>query len=81
MMDIDLQVLHVEDNNLKVTYTMREICGPYDEAKYEKYEEYYATGFTIEELIASCAVEGGIEFYKKYGKKSELTYIKIERED
>lgn len=81
MLTIDCQVLDTVEHELKVVYTMREICGPYDEAIYEKYEDHYGSTFTLEELIASCAVDGAIDFFQKHGKKSELTYIRVERED
>lgn len=79
MLNIDCQVLHPEENDLKVTYNMRELCGPYDGAVTETYEMNYATGFNLEELIASCAADGAVDFFKQHGKRSVLTYIKIER--
>lgn len=80
MLNIDLQTINPEENSLQVTYIMREICGPHDVAITEKFEMSYGTGFSVEELIASCAVDGALAFFQKYGKKSELTYIRIEKE-
>lgn len=79
MLNIDCRVIDTaECEGLKVTSIMREICGPYDDAIYEKYEEYYGSTFTLEELIASCSVSGGIAFFQKHGKMSELVSIIVE---
>lgn len=78
MLTVNIQVYETEDKNLKVTYKMREICGPLADAIYEEYEMQYGTGFSAEELIASCAADGSLDFYKKHGKRSELVYIKVE---
>lgn len=80
MLNMDIRVIDTEDRNVKVTYKMREICGPYDSARYMEFDASYATGFTLEELIASCAVEGGVSFFEKYGKMSELVSLIIEED-
>lgn len=78
MLNLDVRVLDTTDQSVKCTYIMREICGTNDEARYLKFVEEYSDQFTLEELVASCAVHGALVFYNNYGEKSELTYLKIE---
>ncbi len=80
MLNLNIDVVYPEDNDVVCTFVMREICGPNDEAVYEKYVTNYGTGFTAEELIASCAVDGALAFYQKHGKRSELVSLTIEKE-
>lgn len=78
MLNMDIKVLDTKEQPVKCTYVMREICGPTDEARYLRFVEEYSDQFTLEELIASCAVNGALVFNRNYDAPSELTYLKIE---
>ena len=81
MLHLDVRVMDTSYQDVQCIYIMREICGPYDEAIYEKYITNYAIGFSVEELIASCAADGAVSFHQKHGKMSELVSLIIEKED
>lgn len=53
------------------------LYGAEHEDGHVKYEMTYTYQFSLEELIASAAVNVGIEFFKKYGEECELTTLRI----
>ena len=78
MLNMDIKVYDTKEQPVKCTYIMREICGPFDSARTLKFVEEYSDQFTLEELIASCAVHGAIVFHNNFDKESELTYLRVE---
>ena len=81
MLHLDVRTPDTKDRDVRVKYIMREICGPNDEASYLQFDVSYASGYTVEELIAACAADGSIVFFRKHHKRSERVSLIIEEDN